>query len=224
MNRKNIKLIVDTLDDILEKLLSLPDDMLLQIDPRDNESLRIGYEFISGYNNELNEFSQITAKIKDRLETHFDFRSETEEMESSALSISARDRIIAELDKSEPHTLDENFTYKRPFGFVMGDAAYKGIKTWKMLYLTVLNELAQKYPDKFRQLPSEETFISSRGNSAFDHDIDKLRLGEKLEGFDFYAEVNLSANSLRDNLKTVFEYMGVSNSDITIYLREDRDA
>lgn len=39
MTKDKIKDILDMIDTLQEQLLSLPDDMLLCIDPRDNESL-----------------------------------------------------------------------------------------------------------------------------------------------------------------------------------------
>ena len=51
-----IKQILDTLNNLQENLLSLPDDMLLSIDPRDNESLAQGTQFIMAYNDSLGQF------------------------------------------------------------------------------------------------------------------------------------------------------------------------
>ena len=54
-NKDKIKTMLDSLNDIQEQLLALPDDMLLSIDPRDNESIEEGAEFIKTYNNRLSE-------------------------------------------------------------------------------------------------------------------------------------------------------------------------
>jgi len=57
MTEDKRKQILDMLDTLQEHLLTLPDDMLLNIDPRDNESLQSGLEFIKQYNENLNEFT-----------------------------------------------------------------------------------------------------------------------------------------------------------------------
>ena len=172
----------------------------------------------------MNKFSIISTSLKKQIEQHFSINSETEEIETSRKERSSRERIIAELDKTEPHTLDEEFTYKRPYGFVLGDAAYKGIKTWKSLYLNVLSELSKLNPTKFESLPNIEQFVSNRGNPQFSIDINDIRVASKVENHDFYTEVNLSANSFRNLIKQLFAYFEVPKNDIRIYLRKDLDA
>ncbi|MFO7780876.1 MAG: hypothetical protein R6W94_04555, partial [Spirochaetia bacterium] len=50
-----------------------------------------------------------------------------------------------------------------------------------------------------------------------------LRVASELaEGI--HTEINLSANSIRDMIRTVLPLFGYAESDLSIYLREDRDA
>jgi len=63
--------ILDMLDTLQEHLLSLPDDMLLNIDPRDNESLQSGLEFIKQYNENLNDFTDSAGRIEAQIKSHF---------------------------------------------------------------------------------------------------------------------------------------------------------
>jgi hypothetical protein len=134
-----------------------------------------------------------------------------------------RDRIIKELDKTSPHTLDEDFTYKRPFGFILQDSAIKGLKTWKNMYLHVLNLLRVKDSNKFSVLPKDEKFISKRGNPLFSKTGKDLRVAEKLnEGL--FVEVNLSANMIRNNIRELLSYFDIEPLSMKVYLREDRDA
>ncbi len=133
---KKINSILDMLDTVQEGLLSLPDDMLLSIDPRDNESLDEGTRFIKDYNDNLRMFAGSATKIADMIKQHFGVNPEEEEVEKESANRGKRDRIIKELDQTTPHFLSENFTYKRPYGFILGEAAYKGLKTWKNLCTT----------------------------------------------------------------------------------------
>ena len=119
--------------------------------------------------------------------------------------------------------LGENFTYKRPYGFILGETAYKGLKTWKTLYLLVLNMLQAADPAKFAALPETERFISNRGKPLVSANEHNLRIGEKLDS-GLYAEINLSANALLKYIKELLEHFGLDPRTMKIYLREDRDA
>lgn len=223
MTKDKIKDILDMIDTLQEQLLSLPDDMLLIIDPRDNESLEQGLKFIKSYNENLNHFTTSSSKLAEQVKTHLGINPEEDELEQETNNRQKRDRIIKELDKTSPHTLDEDFTYKRPYGFILQDSAIKGLKTWKNMYLHVLNILKNKAPEKFAKLPKQEKFISKRGNPLFSKTGNELRVSEKLsEGF--FVEVNLSANMIRNNIKELLGYFDMEPLVMKIYLREDRDA
>ncbi len=223
MSENEIKRILDMMDETLEKLLALPDDMLLSIDPRDNESLKEGCEFISTFNDDLDAYSKLSQNLKKRIEKQFAVNSEIEEIEQPHDIKEKRQRIIAELDKTQPHDINENFTYKRPYGFVLGNNAQKGLKTWKSLYLEILSELSRLDSNKFNKLPEEQKFISKRGNPSFSIEESTLRVSEKPQGFNFYVEVNLSANNIRDNIISLLNHFNIPTSSLKIYLREDRD-
>ncbi len=218
-----MKEILDTLNNLQENLLSLPEDMLLNIDPRDNQSLEQGTRFIKEFNENLDQFVDSASKISGQIKIHFSINPEEEEIEKEFAGQASQDRIIRELDKTAPHTLDENFTYKRPYGFILGDTAFKGIKTWRNLFILVLDELKEKDSARFAHLPKEDKFISNRGNPLFAKNKQSLREGRKLKS-GIYVEVNLSANDIRKNIKSLLEHFQLSPADMKIYLREDRDA
>jgi hypothetical protein len=223
MNQQKIRELLDTLNSLQENLLGLPDDMLLNIDARDNDSLEQGTRFIIEYNNNLSRFLESSERIASLIKAHFRIDPEKDEVVEESGNRQQRERLIAELDQTVPHTLNENFTYKRPYGFILGETAYKGLKTWKTLYLLVLDMLQTTDPEKFAALPETERFISNRGNPLFSTDQTILRVGEKLPSC-LYAEVNLSANMIRDNLHDLLEHFGLDSRAMKIYLREDRDA
>ena len=223
MTHSKIKEILDILNNIQENLLALPDDMLLNIDPRDNESLERGTKFIKEYNQNLDQFIDSSVKIAEQIKSHFAINPEEEEVEREAVNRQKRERIIKELDKTAPHTLDKNFTYKRPFGFILKNSAYKGLKTWKSLYIQILRELKEKDSRRFKKLPDEKRFISKRGNPYFSKNKKDVRIAERVNS-EFYVEINLSANHIRNNIKDLLEYFNIDSKELKIYLREDRDA
>lgn len=102
------------------------------------------------------------------------------------------------------------------------DSAYKGIKTWKHLYMLVLDYLYKKDKNLFQSLPTEKKFISNRGNSLFSLNQKDLRVADISN--DLFVEVNLSANSLSKNIAALLTHFEIEPTQIRIYLREDRDA
>ncbi|NMA46113.1 MAG: hypothetical protein GX945_06085 [Lentisphaerae bacterium] len=222
-NEAKIKSILDTLNEVNEELLALPDDMLLSIDPRDNESISTRSAFMQEYNVQLEDFSAGITRITTLLKNFFDVDPEQEDEESNIGEKQHRDRIVQELDRNESHSLDESFTFKRPYGFVLNDRAYKGLKTWKNLYLHVLNYLYESDPSRFVTVTQDKTWISRRDNPAFSANPSELRVAAPIPG-DLYAEINLSANSMVKNIKKLLTSYGIPLTAMKVYLREDRDA
>lgn len=220
MTQAKIKELLDMLNTVNEYILSLPDDMLLTIDPRDNESIQHGLAFIQAFNDNAAAFSDAATRLERQIKAFFQINPEDDELEKGPAD---HQRIVKELDKTRPHTLEESFTYKRPYGFVLGNAAYKGIKTWRSLYLQTLTELRALDAARFARLPQAPTFISKRGKPWFATDPDEFRAAEPI-GDGLYAEVNLSANNIRDNIIDLLTHFNLDYREMKIYLREDRDA
>ncbi len=223
MTQTTINQILDSLNTLQEQLMSLPDDMLLSIDPRDNDSLDKGVNFIKEFNRNMTQFTRSTAAIAEQIKTHFGINPEEEELEQGNDSRSSRERIIRELDKTQVYSLLDNFTYKRPYGFVLGEVAVKGIKTWKSMYLQILSAMKSKDPLLYANLTKEEKFFSKRGNPLFSETGKELRVAEKIND-NFFAEVNLSANMIRKNVTELLTHFGADPTAMKVYMREDRDA
>lgn len=221
--KNRIKALVDSLNHVQEELLALPDEMLRSIDPRDNESLEDGMAFIKDYNNRLSTFSVCARVLSEQLKEYFEVDPESDEVECDAGQEESRVRIVKELDQTEPHSLEESFTHKRPFGFVLGERAFKGLKTWKSLYLNVLDHLHELEPVRFEELHEEKRFISKRGNPFFTKDATEVRVAHDVPG-EQMAEINLSANRIARNIGELLDHFGMEQQAIKIYLREDRDA
>jgi len=223
MNTQKIKEIIDRLNQVQEELMSVPEDMLLSINPQDNESVEDVSEKIQSFNHLNEEFSTKSAEIIREIRDFYDIGSEAETMDVESFSSEPDSRIIRELDKTVAHSIDENFTYKRPYGFVLDDVAMKEIKTWKNLFIQVLKIMHEKYPEKFDNIDEVPTFTSNRGSKLFSKSPKDLRIAEQFTE-DLYVEINLSAKSLMSYLQLVMQYLGYDKSDIKIYLREDRDS
>lgn len=224
MDIKKIQHILGQLAEVNEQLMSLADDIWLGIDPRDNESIAAGAQFLQDYNQSTEQLSQTASGIEQQLSQYFQQDSESLQpvIEQGSDDTQKNQRMIKELDRNKAYSLRDNFTFKRPYGFVLNGIAYTQITTWKAIYLKVLDILHSAEPDKFAALVTEQRFVSSRGNPLFAHQKDKLRVAQSLLA-GFYTEVNMSANTIKDTLIQVLDYFSIDESNIKIYLREGRD-
>ncbi|WP_303850302.1 hypothetical protein [Seleniivibrio woodruffii] len=222
MTNVRIKQILDMLDSAGEQLMSIPDDMFLSINPVDNKELE-KVQLIVKFNDSLETFSNVASEVKEQIKSFFLIDPENEDIERESSNGKKGERIIKELDKSESHSIDEDFTFKRPYGFVFDDVACKGLKTWKSLYIQLLKELNNKNPDLFARLPLDENFVSERGNKIFSANTEELRKPEELFP-NIFVETNYSAKGIIENIKRILLYFDIQVNDFKIYLREDRNA
>ena len=75
-----------------------------------------------------------------------------------------------------------------------------------------------------QSLIHHENFISRRGNKTFSNSPDDFANVAIPITKDIYADGNLSANSIRNNMKKLMEVFEIPIDQLVIYLREDRNA
>ena len=219
---ERIKSILDQLEQMREDLLALSDDIWLSIDHNDTQAMKQGVAFKESFNGKVAEFDKLSADLS-VLVQQFTSISLNDEDSQDQQSPQSRDRAIVELDRYEPHSLDEDFTYKRPYGYRLGNIAQSNLKTWRRLYELICLYLAKRDPQTFAKLPDDPRFMGRRGNTYFTRKSDGLRFAIPLpQGI--FAEVNLSSNHLRDQIKKLLEAFEIDYRELIIYLREDRDA
>lgn len=221
-SQQRIRSILEDLESVRENLLALSDDIWLSIDHNNNEAMQQGIEFKHEYNTKMESFARVAEDISVMVQQFTNVRTTDENTETTATSSEARDRVTAELDRREPHRLDEDFTYKRPYGYRLGDHAVTGTTTWRALYEDVLRHLRRMNEETFRSLPDREEQISRRGNPHFARSPEALRVAAHLED-DIYIEINMSAQMIVTMIQTVLPIFGLNGTEMTVYLREDRD-
>jgi EAL domain-containing protein (putative c-di-GMP-specific phosphodiesterase class I) len=214
--------ILEDLEAVRENLLALSDDIWKSIDHNDPAALDAGVEFKRSYNAKVAAFDQIAADISSLVQQYTSITLEAGE-ETGALDREHNERIIAELNREEPHTLDEDFTFKRPHGFILDGQGTTGITTWRRLFELVCKQLLQRDVARFRALPENPDFISNRGKGYFSRSADELRYAWEIEK-GLYAEVNLSANGLKDMMRRLLKEYELPTASLRLFLREDRDA
>lgn len=217
-----VKRILTNLETVRQNLLELSDDIWLSIDHNDTQALDEGVQFKRTYNEKLMDFDSLASDISDLVQGFTTVRiDEVATAEPSEQSTAESQRIIKELDKDLPHTLSEDFTYTRPYGFVLSGYAVNNLLTWRQLYGALCKALAERDPARFDALPNNPRFISRR--KQFSADPKELRNAQRIAR-DIYAEVHWSANSLRDVMIKLLDEFGLDQDDLKVYLRQDRDA
>lgn len=220
-----IRDILTDLERTRENMLALSDDIWLSIDHNDSDALREGVAFKEEYNQRMTAFDRLSKEISELVQQYTQVRLEVpeseEEEEESEQERNAR--VVRELNREEAHRLDEDFTYKRPCGYALQGKAFNGLSTWRRLFDHVCRQLHERDADLFKRLPDLPAFKTRRGNPFFSRDPKALRVdSEVVPGI--HAEINLSAKGLCAVMRLLLQTYGIPESDMTVYLREDRDA
>jgi hypothetical protein len=222
--KERARQVIEDLESLRDALLDLSDDIWLSIDHNDPEALEEGVAFKKAFNEKSATLQNTADELAALIEEHTGVSLDTHESTGEAGTTADRnERIIRELDRREEHALDEDFTYKRPFGFVLEGTAHTGVRTRTDLYVAFCRQLAEAYPEAVRRFPETEAFLTSRGNRTFTRDPSPLRSPKRIAD-DVYAETHYSANGIRDQMRAVLDVLDVDESAMTVYLREDRDA
>lgn len=221
---RKIRQILTDLEGVRENLLTLSDDIWLNIDHNDTQAMEEGVNFKRLYNEKLVSFDRLVSDLSGLVQNFTKVPVEDDhDDEPDWQDTEVNERIIRDLDRTTPHSLDEDFRYKRPYGIIFQGKAYQNLVTWNRVYRIICRDLMSNDPEHFKQKTSTRAFISSRGNKDFSDESSELRKPmELVEGF--YAEANLSANSIRDRIRRLLDTFGIPKDDCKIYLREDRNA
>ena len=222
--RDRIKNVLSNLKNVQEDLLALSDDLWLEIDHNYNAAIERGVAFKKDFNLCNAEFTQSANKISKLIQDYTNTSLYVEDKSENIYSGKReKERLIKELNRKEPHTLNEDFKYKRPYGFVLQDTPYKNKLTWSEIYLQICTHLQKENPSLFETLDSDPKHISNRNNKYFSKSPNELRSPQKC-GPSIHVEMNLSANQIRNSIKRLLNTYKIDYSELTIYLREDRDA
>ena len=214
--------ILDDLEAVRENLLAMSDDIWLSIDHNDPQSLEEGVEFKRAYNAKAAAFDHVASELSSLVQQYTCVRLDEAE-QTGEDNVEDNARIIRELSLDVPHTLNENFTYKRPHGFVLDGRATTGITTWQRLYEIVCQQLFSRDECRFYELEDHPNFVSNRVNRTGARNADNLRKPLTVSS-DLYIEANLSANGIRDVICRLLDAFEIPTDRMQVFLRQDRDA
>jgi hypothetical protein len=214
--------ILEDLEAVRENLLALSDDIWLSIDHNDPQALDAGVEFKRAYNAKAAAFDQVASDLSALVQQYTSVRLEEAEQTGSE-SREQNERIVAELNREERHSLDEDFTYKRPHGLIFDGQGTTGISTWQRMYDLVCRHLIARDANRFRALFDHADFVSNRGHHTVTTDGASLRKALSV-GEGLFVESNLSANGIRDVIRRMLAAFEIPADRVSIFLRQDRDA
>lgn len=214
--------VLEDLESVRENLLALSDDIWMSIDHNDGQALEEGVEFKRAYNEKLAAFDALATDLSALVQQFTSVRLEAGE-QTGADDETENARIVRELNREEPHAIDEDFTFKRPHGYILQGQGASGITTWRRLYELLCQQLLKRDTQRFESLTDHADFITSRGHHQFTRDPSNVR-SATLIGNGVHSEINLSANALRDVLRRLLAVYEIPEPELQLYLREDRDA
>lgn len=214
--------ILEDLEAVRENLLALSDDIWAGIDRQDVAAFDEGVRFMRSYIEKMTEFDRLADDLSVLIQQYTQVSLEATE-ETGQEDRERNERIIRELNRDEPHSLDEDFTYKRPHGFILAGQATSGITTWQRLYELVCRQLHQRDLDRFGSLVDNPEFVSNRGHHSVTHDPGPLRKALQVDDT-LFVECNLSANGIRDMIRRLLVAFDLVPGELQLFLRQDRAA
>jgi hypothetical protein len=115
-----------------------------------------------------------------------------------------------------PHTLREDFTSKKPTYYDLRGQRSAAYAHWSDLYVGLCEQLARLNPTKFATLATDPHYLTKHGNRRFDvTNADMIRWKEIVPGV--YANINISANSIRDMIRQLLPDFGLKVDDMAVY-------
>lgn len=211
--------IIDLLNETSEQLKAYADDIWGNVDRSTPESIQQGADEQKAFLSGQSQFSELTSYLEELIRDDMseDARERIDEVDEQQ-----RERLIVQLDRTTPHSLDEEFTSKRPYAIRLGDARVGQHNTWKATYRWLLQQLEKDDPQAFDALIDADFAQTAQGNRYVSREKKDVR--SAITVGDLFFESNLSADRTCRKMMEVLHAMGRSSDEVTIYLREDRDA
>ncbi|MFW6029256.1 MAG: hypothetical protein ACOCRO_03280 [Halanaerobiales bacterium] len=123
------------------------------------------------------------------------------------------------VDNKIEHTLYENFTHKRPFGFKLNNMDFIEVKTWQGMLIKVCEHLIKMDENKFMTFENKVSMIGKK-NKYFSTNPNALRKPKNILN-KIYVEINQSGNAIRNLIIKLLKEYKFSISDFKVYFRAD---
>ena len=195
-SKQKERLIADTLPKAWEKIITEPDEQLVELLADTTEKL-CGYRPDS---EAVERFLQNELKIISSRETH-----------------TPNIRILSSQKKQDYQKLYKPTGYvgKSITAFALDGVRYP-VKSWKDMLIKVCNLMHLKYPNDFDKVLT----LVGRKRPYFSKNPNELRSPERIDDTQIYAETNLSANAIVGITKKVLALFGYSDNALKIETRK----
>jgi hypothetical protein len=214
MLQDRIDVIIADLGDTNDQLLAVLDDLWLEIDHTDSESIRTGSQRMIGVIEAAKNYQSLCNDLTRRLRK-FAPKDYVEVIETEHPTPQEKKDVFSSY---ETITLQQEWSYRKPHGFIIRGKSFPWKSNWIDLYQSLCEVLRDIDGERFDTIPERREIISSHGNPYFSRDPKRLRTSIEV-GDPIFAESNLSANLIRDNIRRLLRIFEIPESDLTIYIR-----
>lgn len=180
--------------------------------------------------NELQEILKSVDRIQSKLEEYTNLLQLDDEIEEEIISkenLENESKVLPDyealrVDPNIPHTLYDDYTYKKPAGFeIFGNR--KNAKDWKEVLIKTCEILTEKDLAKFNTFVNDKS-MQGRKISYFSKDQKGIRAPRCVKGTDIYLMTNMSANQIRNVIERMLRRYDIKINDFKIYLNADYTA
>lgn len=117
------------------------------------------------------------------------------------------------------HSLYENFTHIRPFGFKINDNVLIECKTWQEVFIKTCEILLSKDKKKFISFENNKD-MNGKKNKYFSCKPEGIRKPENISNT-IYIETNMSGNSIRNLIIKMLKHYEIKINEYKVFFRAD---
>ncbi|MDL0420688.1 hypothetical protein [Heyndrickxia ginsengihumi] len=208
---ESLELLGETINDTMEKINSEVNHAYTN---RNFNSVKYFVEL----GEEINHYEQKIEQLKELLavESSDDFDVEGQE---TAETLPLLDYSAYLVDTNVEHTLYEDFTHKRPFGFRINNDHIIEVKTWQEMLIKTCEVLIAIDEDKFMSFENKST-MNGKKRKYFAKQTNDMRKPKLISG-KIYIETNISGNGVRNLLHKMLKEYGYRSNEYKVFLRAD---
>ncbi|MDW5300423.1 MAG: hypothetical protein SA378_09830 [Sedimentibacter sp.] len=178
-----------------------------------SKSLELHKKISEEYEENSETIDFIENSIAEDLST--DFVVQTDEDEKKTIP----DYSKYTVDQTIPHTLYENFEFKRPIGFKLYDKTVEATNWANVLQFTC--ELLYNINSQIFNSFISDKNMNGKKKSYFAVSEGNIRKPRKLHNTDIYIETNLSANSIKQIIIKMLKKYQIKLTDYIVFFRAD---
>lgn len=210
---ESLSLLMDTIDDIMNLLNGRVGQAYSDRDFETIEKYTALGKAINIYEKKIDEIINTT-----RVEQSEVIEEDIEESKIKLLP-NYQDYIV---DNKVEHSLYENFTHIRPFGFRINTGELLEVRTWQEMLIKTCDMLIEINPEKFLSFENLKT-MNGKKNKYFSIKPEGLRKPEKVAN-KAYIETNMSGNAIRNLIVKILKEYGIKVNNYKVYFRADYTA